>query len=148
MDSNKGCIPWNKGKKGQVPWNKGKKGLFSQEKRAYSQRLYSKSLKGKEASKERRLRHKTLVFEHYSAGTPKCACCGVTDLEFLTIDHLNGDGAEHRKKWGGRGGDKLYDELIREGYPYGYQVLCMNCNWSKGRFGYCPHNKRREGRGA
>ena len=28
----------------------------------------------------------------------KCNCCGEKNIKFLTIDHINNDGAEHKKK--------------------------------------------------
>lgn len=38
-----------------------------------------------------------------------------------------------------RGGGHFYGWLIREEFPEGYRVLCLNCNFSHGVFGYCPH---------
>lgn len=85
-----------------------------------------------------RRRRKATVMNHYG-GTPAiCACCGESAIEFLTIDHIDGRGSEHRDKIG-RDGSSLYVWLIRNGFPEGFQVLCMNCNFSKGHYGYCPH---------
>jgi hypothetical protein len=72
----------------------------------------------------------------------KCACCGATDFEFLSIDHINNDGAEHRRQMGAfRSNSKnIYAWLKQHDYPEGFQVLCMNCNCAKAWFGYCPHN--------
>ena len=68
----------------------------------------------------------------------KCVCCGETIIEFLTIDHINGGGTKHRKEVvGGR----LYDWLIKNNFPEGYQILCMNCNMAEGIFGGCPHKR-------
>ncbi len=77
------------------------------------------------------------VFAAY--GGYKCACCGETHKEFLQIDHVNNDGAEHRRKIGGSG--RLYGWLKKHGFPQeGFQVLCLNCNWAKRLYGYCrPH---------
>lgn len=74
---------------------------------------------------------KTKVFTHYAQGTPKCAYCGVTDMDILTLDHINNDGSQHRRTISG--GDKLYRWLIQNDYPKGYQVLCYNCNIKKFR---------------
>lgn len=71
----------------------------------------------------------------------KCTCCGESAFEFLTFEHLNGDGKEHRKSLGGSGGLSLYLDAIRRGFPSEYTVLCFNCNQSKGIYGYCPHQK-------
>jgi hypothetical protein len=69
----------------------------------------------------------------------KCTCCGESTHEFLTIEHVNGDGDAHRKKVGNFG---VYRELLRLEFPTdGYTLLCMNCNFAR-RFGRtCPHQK-------
>lgn len=81
-------------------------------------------------------------------GGPVCVCCGETCESMLTIDHINGDGAEHRKLLAkdksyasGRSGlgDYLYRDLRDRGFPEGFQVLCYNCNISKHRKGVCEH---------
>lgn len=71
-----------------------------------------------------------------------CSCCGEDHREFLTIDHINGDGAAHRRAIG-RGGQPLYVWLKKNNYPAGFRVLCMNCNFAIGIRGYCPHNRRK-----
>lgn len=84
------------------------------------------------ARRHRRMR--TLVFEHY--GTV-CACPGCGATRDLTIDHVDGKGAEHRKELGIGGGWPFYAWLIREGFPEGYQALCRSCNASKGAYESC-----------
>jgi len=73
----------------------------------------------------------------------RCACCGERTIEFLTIDHANGDGAEHRRRVGR--GRHLYADIEARGFPQdaGYQVLCFNCNIALGFYGYCPHHPQR-----
>lgn len=78
---------------------------------------------------EKREQLKFEVFQHYSGGLPRCIACGETDIIVLTIDHINNDGAEHRKTQGT--GTGLYRWLRKNGYPEGYQVLCANCNTRK-----------------
>ena len=68
-----------------------------------------------------------------------CACCGETEPVFLTIDHIDGNGAEHRRQINNRGGSSFYYWLRQNGYPEGYQVLCWNCNSAKHINGTCPH---------
>lgn len=71
-----------------------------------------------------------------------CACCGITELEFLSVDHVQGDGARHRATFT-RGTGSLYRKVRAEGYPEGrYRVLCHNCNWSSylGN-GVCRHQR-------
>ncbi len=53
-----------------------------------------------------------------------------TDIDCLTIDHINNDGAKHRKEIGQ---SKIYIWLKTHKYPTGYQVLCMNCQFKKER---------------
>lgn len=85
--------------------------------------------------KARRDRDKAKVLEYY--GTC-CACCGFT--EDLTIDHINGDGYEHRKELfgdGRTGTARFYRWLISNNFPPGFQTLCRSCNSSKYRDGAC-----------
>ncbi len=83
----------------------------------------------------------TQVIEHYGG---KCTCCGETELLFLTLDHIDGQGAKHRKQFGGRySGRKVYQWIIVQEYPKGFQVLCFNCNCGKARNNnVCPHNSK------
>lgn len=73
------------------------------------------------------------VLEHYSNGTPKCACCGIDDILVLCVDHINGGGNKHRKQLHKSSGTSFCNWLIRQGYPEGFQVLCHNCNFRKTR---------------
>ena len=92
------------------------------------------------SAREYNLRLKALVHKEYGGF---CACCGETEESFLTIDHINGDGAEHRKTV--RPGPQLYRQMQNEGFPKDkYQLLCYNCNWSKGpgKDGKCIHQRK------
>ena len=74
-----------------------------------------------------------------------CACCGETEKAFLCVDHVKGDGAEHRKSV--TPGITLYRTIRNEGFPRDkYQLLCRNCNWSKGPGpeGKCVHQIKAE----
>ena len=71
----------------------------------------------------------------------ECACCGENEPKFLSIDHPNNDGAEHRRRIGVNSGFHFYLWLRREGFPEGFQVLCHNCNQAKGSYGQCPHEE-------
>jgi hypothetical protein len=69
------------------------------------------------------------VFDHYGWA---CACCGAT--ENLTIDHVNGGGRAHRLTLFGnaeQGGTHFWRWLADQGFPEGFQTLCMPCNSSK-----------------
>jgi hypothetical protein len=86
-------------------------------------------------------RTKRRVIGFYSNFEYCCACCGVNELEFLAIDHIEGGGGKQRKRLKEEGEGDFYHWLIKEGFPTGYQVLCHNCNWSKGRLGECVHGR-------
>lgn len=86
-----------------------------------------------------RSRRKMDVLTHYGGTPPQCACCGENHVEFLTIDHIDGDGAEHRRAIGRGSGLATYRWLRNNGYPKGFRVLCWNCNAALHMFGKCPH---------
>jgi len=90
----------------------------------------------------RRLAKKAICFAGYGG---RCACCGEANPVFLSIDHVNNDGAERRRKgiYPGTGtGWHLYYWLIKHKFPPGYQVLCFNCQWGKRLCGICPHQRK------
>lgn len=84
------------------------------------------------------------IFEAY--GGYRCACCGELERKFLTLDHINNDGAADRIKIAGKrsaAGWTTYRYLYKHGFPPGYQILCMNCNFGKRmNKGVCPHKVR------
>lgn len=84
---------------------------------------------------------KVKVLAHYGS---RCACCSEGELLFLTIDHIDNGGYRFRKKNNGSSHNNIYRWLVRNGFPDGYQVLCVNCNQGKHRNGgVCPHVSRR-----
>lgn len=85
---------------------------------------------------------KTLFTQMIETYGGKCKCCGITEITFLSLEHVNKDGAKHRREKGcGLG---TYLDLRKRGFPKdGYTVLCMNCNHAIGRIGYCPHELQR-----
>lgn len=81
------------------------------------------------------------VLEHYG---PDCACCHST--ENLCVDHINGDGREHRAEVGcGEDPRGMCRWLIRNNFPPGFQVLCHPCNNSKGRGTTCAFHSKNLG---
>ena len=99
------------------------------------------TMKCKEISKKSNWKLKIEVLTHYGGNPPKCACCGETEIKFLSIDHMNNDGAEHKRKINKKGGSSFYCWLRKNGFPKGYQILCFNCNSAKFYFGKCPHQE-------
>lgn len=76
-------------------------------------------------------RNKIKVLKLYGL---KCAYCGEDRYELLTVDHINNDGAKHRKtkeyKRLNVGG--MYGYLAKSEFrPDLYQILCHNCNSAK-----------------
>jgi hypothetical protein len=94
-------------------------------------------------NRNRWIAYKLEVFAAY--GGPVCVCCGEAHVECLSIDHIKEGGAQHRKELNGdaRDGRNFYVWLKQNGYPPGFQVLCMNCNFAKGHFKVCPHELER-----
>jgi len=103
--------------------------------RAYHERNKD-AVNAKQRAYWRKLRR--LAIERYGG---KCACCGINTDEFLSIDHTNGGGNQHRKEMK-INGSKIYMWLRDNDYPEGFRVLCHNCNLSRGFYGYCPHENK------
>ena len=77
---------------------------------------------------------------HYGGNPPVCSCCKEYRLEFLAVDHVNGGGGKHHKELKKKN-TNIYTWLRKNNFPSGFQILCHNCNMSKGFYGYCPHNR-------
>lgn len=84
------------------------------------------------------------IYNHYCNGDIKCQCCGERHIEFLSLDHINGDGSNHRKMLKSEG-TTLFTWIIKNNFPNIFRVLCMNCNTSYGFYGYCPHQNLSDG---
>lgn len=80
------------------------------------------------------------VFDHYGR---VCSCCGST--EKLCLDHVHGNGDEHRKLLGSNYYSNFYSWLVKHDFPrecepggeFELQVLCTSCNVSKGWGKHC-----------
>lgn len=88
--------------------------------------------------KARHRKNRQEVISHYGG---KCACCGESVFEFLSIDHINGDGRKHREQIKTQ---DICDWLRKNKYPEGFRVLCFNCNCAIGFHGYCPHEYKKD----
>lgn len=89
-----------------------------------------------QAKKEYRHKRKIEALHYYSNGSMACAHCGYDkDLDALCLDHINDDGADHRRSMNNdrmrRGGTTIYERLHAKGWIEGLQVLCFNCNTIK-----------------
>lgn len=125
---------WDAAKKAQYKWREENPETW----KANCKRWRDKYLN--DYMREKRQTNRDLVFAHYGE---VCACCGESERMFLSIDHINNDGAEHRRSLKGqigKGGSSFFDWLVRKNFPSGFQTLCRNCNWGKHvNGGTCPH---------
>jgi len=95
--------------------------------REQSKRYYTKYTEKKnQSNRENTAKLKKEVLTHYGNGELKCVLCGFDNSYSLTIDHINGNGNNHRKQLGG-GGMKVYLWLKRNNYPESFRTLCANC---------------------
>lgn len=91
-------------------------------------------------AREKRVPAVKTVYEHYGN---TCVCCGASEPLFLTIDHINSDGAEHRRNFVGSA--RLPMWLVENDFPEGFQILCFNCNCGRQRNGgLCPHKEQHQ----
>jgi hypothetical protein len=104
------------------------------------QNVHKEELKLKSQLYNQKIRK--IVLEFYGGKPPKCICCGESIIQFLSLDHKNNDGAEHRRSIGfgsGSRGYNIYPWVIRNNFPEIFQIMCYNCNFAKARYGKCPH---------
>jgi hypothetical protein len=79
-------------------------------------------------------RIKLEVLTHYGKNGQLLCCwngCTITDVDMLSIDHVNNDGNIDRKSGWTGSGRRLYAKLKKQNYPDGYQTLCHNHQWKK-----------------
>ena len=82
-----------------------------------------------------RARYRSDVVNAYGG---RCTCCGESESTFLTLEHKNRDGSQHRVLRG----DGVWLDVIRLGFPERFTILCMNCNWAERHGQPCPHKTR------
>jgi len=112
--------------------------MVSKEQRKVMNAEYRQSHPDVIKSIKRRYREKAriLIIEHYGG---KCSCCGISNIDFLTLDHIDGGGKAHLREAGNT--HALYRQIVRDGYPTCYRLLCWNCNSGRSiNSGQCPHN--------
>jgi len=112
--------------------------------RCYSKRRYDSDpeVARRQANESHRRNQTKLRDALVEAYGGRCACssCPETNSEFLTLDHINGDGKAHRMTMGSH----TYADLRRRGWPKdGYRLLCWNCNAMTRGGRACPHERTR-----
>lgn len=86
-----------------------------------------------------RQKKKKEIYKQYGNA---CSCCGETKIEFLTIDHKDGNGGKLRKSGLHARGNVFIKWIFNNNFPDSLQLLCWNCNLGKYHSGdnICPHN--------
>lgn len=117
--------------------NQSQKGcLDCLDKKVKSTNDYSK--RNREKINQYNLLIKHIVIEKYGGC---CACCGESQIMFLTIDHKNNDGSIERNRQP-YNTHSFYMKLKKNDIRDDIQVLCFNCNLGKSiNKGVCPHEK-------
>lgn len=88
-------------------------------------------------TREQNKQRKFKVLSHYGPNRHLGCCwdgCDVVDIDMLSLDHVNNDGAEHRKLLSGQrsaAGTETYRWVERNGFPPGFQTLCFNHQMKK-----------------
>lgn len=77
-----------------------------------------------------RTRYRDTVLTAYGG---KCACCSNPNRRVLQLDHVNNDGAGHRKVVK----QPMYKWAYLNGCPDTLQLLCANCHHVKTVYGRC-----------
>lgn len=106
-----------------------------QRRRAYQRKWRDKNRQKWNKQCNERLRLlRLLVINGYGG---RCACCKETEIKFLAIDHkYNGRGNPAKRHTNKK---SMYKWILRNNFPDELQLLCHNCNLSKGSYGACPH---------
>lgn len=127
-------------------WAKTETGKAYRKKHAQYIRTWRIKNRDKNKEIQKRSYHKIRleILTHYSEDPPKCACCGETGLPFLTLDHIEGDGAKQRRAVKEARGNGFFYWLKKNAFPSGIQVLCANCNFAKRVGPCCPHQLKNE----
>jgi hypothetical protein len=93
-----------------------------------------------ELIRKQNLERKIKVLTHYGPDGRLGCCwpdCSVEDVDMLSLDHINDDGASHRRtitqdsSSHGGGGTKTYRDVEKRGFPEGFQTLCLNHQMKK-----------------
>lgn len=126
-------------------WQRANRDAVNKNSRRYRER-HGEHVKARNRKRAVRVRAelRRAALTAYSGEVPSCACCGERHVEFLEIDHVNNDGAKHRREINGGGGTAVLRWLKSNRYPKGFQVLCRNCNFAKHLYGQCPHQRDRQ----
>jgi 5-methylcytosine-specific restriction endonuclease McrA len=116
--------------------------MSSNAKRLSNQRYYWNNRDKRKEYFKLYFRKLKLEILHQISNDIKCNYCGDTNLDNLSIDHIDENGSIHRKqilgkeKWKGKyDGIRFYRLLKKENFKsmkdYNLQILCKSCNTAK-----------------
>lgn len=91
--------------------------------------------------KENANKKKIEIIDHYTKGKFECMCkrCDVKGAPFLTVDHIKPVRRSTNKRKVGPYNLSYYTHIIKAGFPKTLQILCWNCNCTKGTNNNCAH---------
>ena len=100
----------------------------ARKKQEYDKKYYRKNSVAvrDRVGKNQKKYYQGLVLAAQSGYGGKCLFCGEDRPETLVFHHVNGGGAEHRKKAGGSAGFQKW--LIENNFPDDIVLLCANCH--------------------
>jgi len=101
-----------------------------------------KKMNDKSLSSKACVRHSNLkkqALDNISSSKLECVCCGICEYNKLCIDHIY---PYEQNKLGPRNGWSLYKYIILNNVLGKFQILCYNCNQSKGRGDVCVHKRK------
>ena len=105
--------------------------IYCNQKKKRKYKIYDwNNSKQKERAKSRArvMQRRLTCLWHYSRTVPHCKKCGLLNIRYLHLDHINNDGNHERKKYGR---ESFYGYLIRNNFPSDLQVLCRDCHLRK-----------------
>jgi len=111
--------------------------ILARQKIRYAEKHDEISARKRTKNKSDREMYKNMVYDHYGR---VCVCCGETEKDFLSIDHINEDGRKAREN-----GSDFCEWIVKNNYPTDLQILCYNCNFARSHFdnnGICPHQSK------
>jgi hypothetical protein len=130
----------------QTPEYKAKRKEYSQKPEVKARALaHSQKPESRSTALKRMINNRLQVLQHYSkeyskTDIPCCRCCGLNShIDFLDIDHIRGrkemDSEPEFIEMGyssKMSSHVLLVWIIKNNFPKGFQVLCKNCNMTKG----------------
>lgn len=114
-------------------YKKHRKEIRAKRKADYAANIEESRSKARVLQRRLNVQIKLEVLSHYSPdGKLRCSWpdCDVMDIDMLSLDHINNDGAESKRS-GGQTGIAGYRIVKRNNYPDGYQTLCHNHQMKK-----------------